>query len=389
MKKLYVVMPWFDVFAGGAEKALRDLAESISDYAFKVIILSTCSRSPYSDWFLDQEHEHTYMRDRLEVHKFSVDKVQDSYHSAVRKVSAGQDLTFEEKKSFFFKGFISSNLVQYLQDHLSEDDSILCGPYFQGVAHSVVEAFPGRVTMLPAFHDEEPFHWEPVESLIKNAKNFIFLSDKEKELVVSTYGAELGLSYQNWPILGLPVDVRSPRRKAFDEDMFVVYIGRFDGGKGLPQLIDWHLEYAKVRESNGLAPIKLKLIGKGDDSIIPSHTSIEVLGFLSDEDKISQLGQSVALVHLSPNESFSYSLMEAAGVGVPVIVSDKCAVTSDHARCSGGGWVAGCLRTYGQAVDQALDPKANHKAGEQGREFVLSRYSRQTVLDRYLEVISR
>jgi glycosyltransferase involved in cell wall biosynthesis len=60
-------------------------------------------------------------------------------------------------------------------------------------------------------------------------------------------------------------------------------------------------------------------------------------GFVDDGERWDLLRGAVALVNPSVLESLSLVLLEAWTVSVPVVVHERCDVTADHVRLSGGG----------------------------------------------------
>jgi len=382
-QKIFIVTPWFDTFAGGAERAFRELAHAISAYSDNVIVLSTCSKSPYKHWYDEQSEPGVYQSDGIGVRKFPVDDCLKDYFAAVVEQSKGGELSEEIKSNFFCKSITSAAIIEHLKAELQDDDVVIGGPYFQGLIHNVAKAFPGRVTLVPALHDEEPFYWKPVQELIENCKNVIFLSNQEKELCVSTYGKFRGVDFQNWPVLGLPFKMESVKRKLDKKEPYVLYIGRFDKGKGLEKLIQWHLKANADREDK----VVLKLIGAGDESFIPENPLVEVVGFVSEKEKRSLLSKALCLVNPSPNESFSYVLMEAAAAQIPSIVYSGCKVTHEHILWSDGGWGAASAEGYKAALSEALDLDLNVRKSQSAYNFVQKKYAPDVVINKYMEFL--
>jgi len=386
-QRIYVICPWFDIFAGGAEKALRELAEMYVRFGMDVHVLTTCSVAPYKDWFNEQHPEGSYERDGLTVSRFAVDKDMSPYHAANVKLIGKKSLTNDEKDAFFTKSISSQSLIRFLQTNLTPADRILCGPYFQGLCHNVVRAFPGRVHLLPAFHDETPFYWPPVTQLLDLAAGVFFLSYKEKDLVIEAHGARLGLSFQDWPVIGLPITLPN-LGNTNTEKSHILYIGRFDHGKGVPQLCEWHAAYADTCAAKDAEALPLKLVGSGDATAIIEHDSIDIVGFVDDPTKQALIENAIAVVNLSPNESFSYVVMEAGASGVPVIVSDKCDVTADHVAMSEGGWSLSSKDEYIEVLELLrTEPSVGLEAGKQARAFIETAYHRDRIDSTYLRAL--
>jgi len=94
---------------------------------------------------------------------------------------------------------------------------------------------------------------------------------------------------------------------------------------------------------------------------------------------------SQGIINLSENESFSIVIMEAWLLGVPAVVSARCAVTKNHVRrCNGGLYV----ETSDEFV-RALKYLEDHDAvrdtlAANGQEYLSREFSFDAVLARYL-----
>ena len=85
-------------------------------------------------------------------------------------------MTAKEQSDFFLGGINSRDLVAALGQHLTDAYDILAVPYFHGLTHAVVNNYPGRVSLIPCFHDEPQFFWQAVETLLLNSKRIFFNS---------------------------------------------------------------------------------------------------------------------------------------------------------------------------------------------------------------------
>jgi glycosyltransferase involved in cell wall biosynthesis len=114
---------------------------------------------------------------------------------------------------------------------------------------------------------------------------------------------------------------------------YFVYAGRKERGKNVALMCEWFIEY--VRETG--AQSKLVLLGGGDVSLLPRSLLIVDLGTVSEAAKRQVVSGARALINLSNNESFSIVIVEAWLLGVPVIASARCDVTTGHVRRANGG----------------------------------------------------
>ena len=114
----------------------------------------------------------------------------------------------------------------------------------------------------------------------------------------------------------------------------ILYIGRVEAKKNIEILIKGFQLFSQEHPD-----YQLILAGKIDEqfkknhnSLFPSlgkrsgagtiHNSIELLGFVSEDKKQQLLGESAALVLVSKEEGFGFTLLEAFDFGLPVVASD-------------------------------------------------------------------
>ncbi len=179
-RKVIVVTPWFGEFAGGAERLARGLAVELNRRGIPTMVFTTCSRSPYDNWWEDYYEAGRSQVAGVTTHRFRTNRERDAYIAAVSKLERGEGLTAAEQCDFFLGGINSRELVRALGPYLTKDYEILAVPYFQGLTHAVVNAYPERVSLIPCFHDEPPFYWQAVETLLRNSKRIFFNSPEER-----------------------------------------------------------------------------------------------------------------------------------------------------------------------------------------------------------------
>ena len=53
-KQIVIVTPWFDGFVGGAGTLAKGMAYGLNRRGVHASVFTTCSRSPYDDWWRDE-----------------------------------------------------------------------------------------------------------------------------------------------------------------------------------------------------------------------------------------------------------------------------------------------------------------------------------------------
>jgi glycosyltransferase involved in cell wall biosynthesis len=385
--RVVICTPWAGTFAGGATRALLDTAKILKGYGAEVEIFTTKSESPFKAWATHQDLPDVDTVDGLPVRRFAVRKDGvDAYHAVNAKLSSNAPISGADQDEFFSLGLSSPDLYAAIAG-LDPEVRIICGPYYQALAHGIVEAAPGRVVVMSAFHDEAPFYWTPVKRLIKNAKALMFLTEEEKDLTQRAHGDVMDRAKTEAPVTGLCVPVPD-RIPAFEGGPpRLLYIGRLDRGKGLPLLLDWHRLLNTRRATNGLPPIVLSITGDGERGLLDGY-DVDYRGFVSEDEKNALLRQSLALVNLSGNESFSYVVMEAWAQGCPVIVNGACEVLDGHIHRSSGGKAVLGYDDFEQACAALAAPDVRTKVGADGYAYVAETCGKDTFINKLITLLN-
>src|SRR5262245_61439148 len=205
-KKIGIITPWFGQFAGGAELLGRNMARELNKRGVSTIVFTTCSRSPYDNWWADHYESGTYHVEGIETRRFATGRVRDPYDSVINKLRKKKKLSVEDEQNFFDYGINSSDLVEALQDYMNEQYELIALPYFHGLTHSVVNKYSGRISLVPCFHDEPQFYWRATERLLRNAKHIFFNSPEEKELAIKQYGRTVGRRIVESVVTGVGIE---------------------------------------------------------------------------------------------------------------------------------------------------------------------------------------
>jgi glycosyltransferase involved in cell wall biosynthesis len=324
----------------------------------------------------------------------------DLYHAAVSARINGELVSDELQEAFFRLGLNSQALIRYVRA-LPEEAVIIAGHYFQALVPSVINAIPGRIVALPAFHDEPEFYWAPVERLINSSRQLLFISEEEKDLAIRAYGQKVGKKVMMSPVVGLGVDLSTGMQACLEDDRFIasakeklrlpplylIYVGRIEAGKGLSYLIPWILKLNERLEASGRPPVPLVLVGEGPSGVVPESPFLIKLGFLSDEYKLVAIMQSMALINPSTLESFSYVVMESWLMETPVLVPSGCAVTAGHVRRCGGGLIFDGEEDFVRQVEMLVQSQLRNDMGVKGSAYVRANFRWSEVMDRIFRAV--
>ncbi|HEY8517575.1 MAG TPA: glycosyltransferase family 4 protein [Candidatus Binatia bacterium] len=253
-------------------------------------------------------------------------------------------------------------------------DRVLFVTYLYPTTYDGLAAVPeGRAFVVPTLHDEAPAYLPVFGRRLARAR-LLCSTDTEVALVSRLYPDTPIRARRIGYGIELPPD-RGPRPSGTDP--FLLYAGRIDVQKGVPQLLRW---YAALRAALPKPP-RLVMIGELAMPV-PSQPGVELRGFVAEDEKLRLMRDALALVHLSPYESLGIVLLEALGSRTPVLVHADCAVMVEHCRRSGAGlWLRDAAEFAAAVGRLARDPELRTALGERGRRYV----EREFALDAYAE----
>ena len=204
------------------------------------------------------------------------------------------------------------------------------------------------------------------------------------------------------PIAVIPNGVRVPERVSSQKFMsqypalrgkrIFLFLGRIHFKKGLDLLIrawqeiilrwpDAQLVLAGPDFEETRAQIN-KLI---EEYGLNNH--VLFTGMLRDELKWSAFAAAECFVLPSYSEGLSISVLEAMGVGLPVIISDHCNLP-EIADLEAGWVIPATVPSLQNALKAVLtnSPPCNAEIGQRGREFVSRRYNWSRIASQMVEV---
>lgn len=393
------VTPWYGYFAGGAEVAGRSLAEQLVKRGFSVQVLTTCCRSPFESWWQDTLPSGVEEINGVTVHRFPVNfQGENLYHSVNYKIIHGQEINEIDQRQFVENSINSEALIDYAKSHTKEH-LVIGMPYTQGLIYSLIQALGGRASIMPCFHDEPQLKWLTTAEMLVQSRQIFFLTEEEKTIAIQNFGTLLGRRIVESPVIGVGVELPSKidnlikQAHSLQKDIrlqykipekFFVYVGRKDIAKNIFTLIRYFKDY----QANG-GEASLVFLGGGDATLVPAEQGFFDLGFIPEEDKYLIISQSLGLINLSKNESFSIVLMEAWLCEVPVIVHQECEVTAAHCRNSQGGIPIISKEEFQAALNILSRQDTNKVLARSGKRYVQYHYSWDCVIDCFLRGLDR
>ncbi len=368
---------------GGAEYHARLIAEKLSPF-FQVEVFSSTALD-YLTWAphypVGQE-----LINGVKVNRFDVARRRDPerFGRLQEKVfnhehSAAEELLWLEENGPFLPGLIAE-----LQARQDEFRRILFFSYRYYHSWAGIRAMPQKALLVPTAEHDQVIYMHLFKELFHLPAAVAYNSIEEKELInlVSANQAVPG------DVIGVGSEVLQPApldlKGLFGlERPFLLYIGRLDENKGVPELLA-HFQRLQAEEEPDL---DLVLVGKAWIEV-PDHPTIRHLGFLSDEQKYALLQAAEFLVVPSQFESLSMVTLEAWALGRAVLVNGRTEVLRGQCRRSRAGlW----YENYDQFREGVLtllgDRELRRRLGENGQAFFQANYSWPVIIDKYLRLL--
>ena len=275
------------------------------------------------------------------------------------------------------QGPYAESLLLFLREHWAEYKAIIFTTYLYPTTYFGIFQVPKHTALLaPTLHDEKTAYLSAFKHAAHRARSLVWLTEAERRVGVKLWGELPG------QVVSMSLDTvgREPARL---ENPYLLYCGRIDPNKGCVELFDYFIEFKKQYPSN----LRLLLTGK-DDIPVPPHPDIEFRGFVDHEEKLRLMAGAKMFVMPSGNESFSIVTLEAMVQRAPVLASGVSEVLVDHVEESGAGGIYRDYESFAERLNEMLrDESQLVKMGELGRQYVISRFTRDRVRNSLMNVV--
>ena len=167
---------------GGAETALRELAQGLADRGWDVEVLTTCARDHFT-W--KNEVAPGESRDGNVVVRRWPAVVSTTRHERGRAnaaIAAGQPLPLDQQLRWMNDDMRAPGIFDHLVDHAHEYRALVFAPYLFWPAYACGLLTPERSILMPCLHDEPEAKLEIFGELFADVRGIWFLSEPEQAL---------------------------------------------------------------------------------------------------------------------------------------------------------------------------------------------------------------
>ncbi len=355
-----VVQRYGETIVGGAEAHARLIATRLAE-RHDVTVLTSCSQD-HLVWD-NQLPEGTFRDGDVTVRRFRVARprhMRAFNRFSKERFGRAQSLVAEEHW-LAEQGPVPPGLFDALASEAF--DAVAFFTYLYAPTVWGLPLVKDRALLVPTVHDEPPLAFHVFEDALTTPRRLLCNTPEELALIRSRFPNAAPAD-----VVGVGVEAPSDvlperfRRRYELPERYLLYVGRMEPGKGVPELVAFH--QALVRQFHD-APA-LVLVGSGPYR--PKGKGVYAVGRVDEADKWDALGGALACVVPSKLESLSLVTLEAFAVGTPVLGHAQSPVVAGQLRRSGAGVTYVDAKGFALAVQRVGQERA--ALGEQGRRFV-------------------
>jgi glycosyltransferase involved in cell wall biosynthesis len=381
VKIAFVTPRYGPEIAGGAELAIRMLAERLADRPeWDIEVLTTCARD--SRTWADEYPPGSVSLNGVDVSRFPSERGRDPQFdrfSGTVMANPHRAPVAVQREWVDRQGPVSSELIAAVGD--SDADLCVFSPYLFHPTVYGVPAARGRAVLHPAAHDEAPLRLPIYRQVLRDLSGLVFYTHEERRLT----GRRFRVGAIPQIVLGLGIEEHDGDAAAARAELgigdapYIVCVGRVDPSKGTTTLGTF---FAKYKERHP-GPLKLVLVGQVVEAP-PAHPDIVVPGLVSEAVKWGAMRGAEVYVTPSGYESFSLVVLESWIAGVPVLVNARCGATREHSERSGGGLWFDDYPHFEAMLDRLLaDGALRGRLADRGRAYVDANFRWPVLIDRY------
>jgi glycosyltransferase involved in cell wall biosynthesis len=275
-------------------------------------------------------------------------------------------------------------MLDYIEEAQEAFDYFLFVTYLYASTFFGLPLASGKAILIPTAHEEWTLELPAFRPIFQLPELIIYMTDPERQHVQRLMDGEHAPGVVIGVGVNVPAEVSAARfrqKYGLAQD-FLIYVGRIDEAKNVPELLDFFIRY---QEEYG-RELKLVLLGKAHITL-PRRPDILPLGFVSEQDKYDALQAATLLLMPSKYESLSIVALEAWLMQTPVLVNGRCQVLKHQCRQSNGGLYYHTYDEFALTLSTMLDhPSLRASMGRQGERFVQSKYDWSIIMAKYQAV---
>lgn len=367
---------------GGSETLCREVAERLAE-DHEVEVLTTAARD-YLTWKNELRPGLETIRG-VAVRRFPVASRRRvrSFGRLSNRLYATAHTIEDEIDWMIRQGPRALELVDAVKREAGRFDAFVFFTYLYYTTYFALPLVAGKSVLVPTLHDEPPAHLDLFRPLFRLPRTFVWNTPEERDLARRLFGIPA-----RGEVAGIGIDLAAAGAEAgaaFRTEHglgeYLLYVGRIDVWKGIPELVELFARYRAER-----APaLSLVLAGKPHMKL-PAAPGVRALGYVAEAEKRRALAGAAATMVPSAFESLSVVALESWAAATPVVASARSAAVAGQCGRSGGGLAYASYEEFRDAVDRVRSPEGR-ALGARGRAFVAADCTWERVLGVYRRAI--
>jgi len=367
---------------GGSETLCREVAERLAASADVEVLTTTAI--DYLTWKNELPAGERIERD-VRVRRFPVASKRwvRRFGRLSERLYRSAHTVEEELDWMIRQGPRTPALLAYLKEAAARVDAFVFFTYLYYPTYFGLPLVAGKSVLVPTLHDEPPARFDIFRGLFRLPRTFVWNTPEERELARAMFGiaADGEVAGTGVELSAAARDGSFARRHSLGE--FIVYAGRLDVWKGIPELLELFARYRTERAPE----LTLVLAGKAHMKLA-SLPGVKPVGFLAEAEKLEAFAEAAATVLPSPFESLSLVTLESWAMGTPVVATARSLAVAGQCARSGGGLTYSSYAEFAAALDRVRSAEGR-AIGDHGRRYVAETCSWSRVLDVYRRAIER
>ncbi|SEL67022.1 Glycosyltransferase involved in cell wall bisynthesis [Stigmatella aurantiaca] len=331
--RVAIVVQRYGEVTGGAERHAQQVAEHLAPH-WNLTLLTTCAKN-----HLTWENVFPAGEDRVDglpVLRFPVTRTRNirPFNGLSRQVFDRPNERLREEHWVAEQGPLCPGLLSYLASTADTYDGYLFFTYLYAPTVWGLPLVAHRAMLVPTAHDEPPLRFGVYADVFERPRVLMCNTPEEVALIGRFYP-----DHARARVVGVGVDRPSAQGERFRQKHglkrdYLLYVGRLEPGKGIPELLSHH---RALQERYADAP---DLVLAGDANMPLGGPGVHYVGRVSEQDKHDALAGALAVVVPSRFESLSLLTLEAFAQSTPVLVNGHSEVLAGQVDRSQAG------RTY-------------------------------------------
>ena len=380
--RVALVVQRYGEVTGGAERHAQQVAQKLAPH-WELTVLTTCAKD-HLTW--ENVFPAGQERDgRVRVLRFPVERRRriGPFNALSRTVFGRSNDRLTEEQWIAEQGPVAPGLLQHLEREGAGYDAVLFFTYLYAPTAWGLPLVAGRALVVPTAHDEPPLRFGAYRDVFERPRALLCNTPEEVALIARHYPAHAPAQ-----VVGVGVDTvrgsaRRFRHKHGLHRPYLLYVGRLEAGKGIPELLSHHRtlrrQYADAPDlvlAGALHMERSALEGEG----------VRYVGRVDEQEKHDALAGALGVVVPSRYESLSLLVLEALSHGTPVLVNAASDVLVGQVRRSGAGRTYADYAGFVQGLRELGEQR--EALGRRGRAFA-QKHTWTGVVAAYREQLAR